>query len=240
LVAHIAAPRSLQAPRGSTVFAGTFTQRPREVENAQYMHEPVQAVSQHTPSTQLPSSQSAADLQAWPMGRLPQLPFEHVLLGEQSALVAQLSLHWLPAHRYGAHATGAPAMQLPAPSQTLSPIWLPAEQVPGLQTVPPTYLAQPPCPLQNPLCPQLATLSLVHWLCASGAPLGTGLHWPILSVWLQVTQAPLQARLQQTPSAQNPELHSVAPVHAAPSGFLPQEPATQLRWSQSSAVLQEL
>jgi hypothetical protein len=35
-------------------------------------------------------------------------------------------------------------------------------------------------------------------------PAGTGTHSPIRSAWLQLTQAPVQATLQQTPSAQKP------------------------------------
>jgi hypothetical protein len=39
---------------------------------------------------------------------------------------------------------------------------------------------------------------------------------------LQETQAPLQATLQQTPSAQKFEAHSTFISHFAPLGFLPQ------------------
>jgi hypothetical protein len=37
-----------------------------------------------------------------------------------------------------------------------------------------------------------------------GMPAGAGTHSPIRSAWLQLTQAPVQATLQQTPSAQKP------------------------------------
>jgi hypothetical protein len=47
--------------------------------------------------------------------------------------------------------------------------------------------------------------------------------------WLQLTQGPLQARLQQTPSAHDPEAHSPAAAQTAPSGFFPQELSRQSR-----------
>ena len=43
----------------------------------------------------------------------------------------------------------------------------------------------------------------------STSPAGTGVHWPILPGSRQLTQGPLQATLQQTPSAQDPLSHSV-------------------------------
>jgi hypothetical protein len=43
---------------------------------------------------------------------------------------------------------------------------------------------------------------------------------------LHDTQAPWQATLQQTPSVQNPALHSASLAHAAPCGLGPQLPRT--------------
>ena len=45
----------------------------------------------------------------------------------------------------------------------------------------------------------------------------------------------MQATLQQTPSAQNPEPHSRASAQTAPFGFLPQLPPTQSTPSAQSA-----
>ena len=59
--------------------------------------------------------------------------------------------------------------------------------------------------------------------CGSALPTETGAHSPARPARLQLTQGPLQATLQQTPSAQEPESHSVAAVQTAPSGFFPHE-----------------
>jgi hypothetical protein len=45
---------------------------------------------------------------------------------------------------------------------------------------------------------------------------------------LQLTQAPWQATLQQIPSVQNPKAHSLPAMQAAPGGFGPQLPRTQV------------
>ena len=52
---------------------------------------------------------------------------------------------------------------------------------------------------------------------------------------MQLTQAPAQATLQQTPSAQKPDAHSLAFVHTAPSGLGPQLPETHLTPAAQSA-----
>jgi hypothetical protein len=46
-----------------------------------------------------------------------------------------------------------------------------------------------------------------------------GTHWPSCSGWLQATQAPVQATLQQTPSLQNPDWQSASSSQAAPRGL---------------------
>jgi hypothetical protein len=53
-----------------------------------------------------------------------------------------------------------------------------------------------------------------------------GQHVPSRPTWLHVMQAPLQATLQQTPSAQNPEAQSAFAAHTAPRGLGPQLPLT--------------
>jgi hypothetical protein len=57
-------------------------------------------------------------------------------------------------------------------------------------------------------------------LCWSGMPTGIGPHSPILVGRLQATQAPVQDRLQQTPSAQKPDSQSAAAAQVDPSGRL--------------------
>jgi hypothetical protein len=52
-------------------------------------------------------------------------------------------------------------------------------------------------------------------------------HWPQRPGWRQLTQGPLQALLQQTPSVQWFDSHSAGAVQVAPAGFLPQLPSLQ-------------
>jgi hypothetical protein len=51
----------------------------------------------------------------------------------------------------------------------------------------------------------------------------------------QDKQAPVQATLQQTPSAQKPEPHSEPLAHTAPFSFRPQLPATHFVPAQSAS-----
>src|SRR3954453_10476896 len=135
-----------------------------------------------------------------------------------------------------------PSTQVPRPLQVLVGIMLPPEQLEALQEMPPAYFQQPPCPLHRPLEPHVSCGSVGHLLWASGLPSATGWHSPIFPGWLQLTQAPLQARLQQTPSAQNPESHSLSSTQALPSGFCPQLPATQSRpshWALPPQLLKQ-
>jgi hypothetical protein len=52
---------------------------------------------------------------------------------------------------------------------------------------------------------------------------------------LQLTQAPVQATLQQNPSAQKPDAHCDPSAHAAPMGRRPQLPFTHLTLGAQSA-----
>ena len=58
---------------------------------------------------------------------------------------------------------------------------------------------------------------------------------PSRAGWLQLTQAPPHATLQQTPSAQNPEAHWAPVVQTAPWGLGPQLPETHLTPETQSA-----
>lgn len=60
--------------------------------------------------------------------------------------------------------------------------------------------------------------------------MGNGLQVPTLPASLHETQAPVQAPLQHTPSAQNPLAQAVAPVQAPPLAVL-QAPVPSHAWS---------
>jgi hypothetical protein len=130
-------------------------------------------------------------------------------------------------------------MQVPRPSQVLAGVSTPPAHTAAWQGLPAGYFAQPPSPLQVPFCPQLSTGS-TRQRSGSAAPAPSGLHSPGFAGWLQRTHAPVQARLQHTPSAQKPETHSAAEEHAPPSGFLPQLSFMHVRPAQSSSRLQLL
>jgi len=68
--------------------------------------------------------------------------------------------------------------------------------------------------------------------------MSSGQHVPTRPVCAQLTHAPRQLLLQQTPSVQNPDAHSESLAHTAPRGFAPQLPLTQLTpLTQSKSVL---
>jgi hypothetical protein len=99
-------------------------------------------------------------------------------------------------------------------------------QVGGTQTVSAAYLVQPPTPSQAPVCPHVDLSVVAQTLCGSSAPRAVGPQVPRCPLWLQLTHAPLQAVLQQTPSAQNWDAHWAEAEQTAPSGLSPQLPAT--------------
>jgi hypothetical protein len=76
---------------------------------------------------------------------------------------------------------------------------------------------------------------------AGVAPAGATLQVPTAPSRLQRSQPAVQGPLQHTPSAQNPEAHSLPAPHAAPSTFFgPHVPAWQkLPALQSASALQE-
>src|SRR5213075_398990 len=61
----------------------------------------------------------------------------------------------------------------------------------------------------------------------SKPPSSTGVHWPMWPGWSHDTQAPSQATLQQTPSAHDPDSHSLSFLKTAPRGFTPHMPSLQ-------------
>ena len=108
-------------------------------------------------------------------------------------------------------------------------------QVGGTHTVSAAYLAQPPTPSQAPVWPQVDLSVVAQTWWGSSAPRAVGPQVPMRPLWLQLTQGPLQAVLQQTPSAQKLDAHWVEAVQMAPSGLSPQLPATHFTFSAQSA-----
>ena len=221
-VPHDDAPWSAHVTRGSAEPAGISVQRPSEDGSEQLRHDPVQASAQHTPSTQKLLAQSADTVHGWPIAFGPQLPFTHEWPATQSSSLVHLLMQPLLAHLYGAQFCTPGVRQVPRPLQVPAVLMRsPAAHDAGTQTVSGAYRAQPPMPSHAPVVPQVEASSLMHWPCGSGFPASVGQQVPCRLSWLQLTQAPVHPTLQQNPSAQKPEPHSLALVHGMPFGFRP-------------------
>jgi hypothetical protein len=108
-------------------------------------------------------------------------------------------------------------------------------QLGAVQTVSAAYFAQPPRPSQLPVSPQVERSVAAQIWCGSSAPCGVGQQVPTRPLWLQLTQAPAQAVLQQIPSAQKLDAQSEPLLQDPPIGFSPQLPATHLTVGMQSA-----
>jgi hypothetical protein len=109
----------------------------------------------------------------------------------------------------------------------------------AVQTICGAKCAQPPMPSQAPVVPHVAGACAAQVPWGSDAPVSTGQQVPTWACWLQVMHGPLQATLQQTPSAQNPDLHSLLLAQTAPPGFKPQLPFTHtMPLAQSPLMVQ--
>jgi hypothetical protein len=96
------------------------------------------------------------------------------------------------------------------------------------QIVSAAYLAHPPIPSQAPVWPQVAGALVEQIPWGSESFTAIGQQVPIRPLWAQLTQAPVQATLQQNPSAQKFEAHCELAVQTAPIGFGPQLPFAHL------------
>jgi len=153
---------------------------------------------------------------------MPQLPFTQVLGATQSASDWQVSMHASPLHIEGAQLMGEPTTQVPLPSQVEAGVSAPSRQEDGRQTEPGAARVQAPAPLHLPSMPQLSVDSLLQTPCGSATPLPTGPHSPFWVGRAQLTQAPVQAVLQQMPSAQLPDVQSSSDSQGPrPVGSLP-------------------
>ena len=139
--------------------ADTVVHFPTELVRLQLRQEPVQAVSQQTPSTQWLFRHSASALQVWPSGLGPQLSFTQTVLSAQSvAWVAgvQLDEQAPSVQRKGEHSCACGGWQVPRPSQVAAVSSVLPEQVaPALQGVLAAYLEQLPRPSQRPVVPHV-------------------------------------------------------------------------------------
>ena len=122
--------------------------------------------------------------------------------------------------------------QVPRPSQVAAMFSLLPVQYGVAHTVPTGASAQPPTPSHAPVWPQPSPLTVQTW-CGSATPTSVGQQTPGLEGRLHETQAPVQALLQQTPSAQKLDWHSSALLQGAPSRRLPQLPVASQAWPEA-------
>jgi hypothetical protein len=88
--------------------------------------------------------------------------------------------------------------------------------------------------------PQLDWAVTTQSSWGSGERSGTALQRPSVEARLQALQASVQAELQHTPCAQDPDWHSPAVLQSAPLGFFPHEPRTQKFPAKQSVSLVQL
>jgi hypothetical protein len=164
----------------------------------------VQALLQQTPWAQWLLMQSDALLQVVPRARLGR----HELASQKNPARHWASLLQAVPHDpfwqvCGAQLRVPPALQVPKPSQVLAAVSVEPLQLPGAHSLPATYRRQAPAPSQVPSSPQLVDGISAHWSRGS-SPAGTDMQVPSLPGTLQLTQVPVHAPAQQTPSTQNP------------------------------------
>jgi hypothetical protein len=198
---------STQTLCGSATPAATGEQVPSEVERSHLRQLPVQAVAQQTPSAQKVLAHSLDAEQGCPTAFGPQLPFTQSCPSTQSLLLVHLLMQALFAHANGEQFTTPVGRQVPSPSQVPVVFSLLPLHEAATQTVSAAYLAHPPEPSQTPVSPQVEASDFRQTPWGSVTPTSTGPQIPGCPLWLQLTQAPVQALLQQRPSTQYPEAH---------------------------------
>jgi hypothetical protein len=203
---------------------------PVDPDSAHDAHVPAHAVEQQMNCSQWAELHIAAAVHAAPLGNLPQLMLTQLFGDTQSVLAPQVVLQVGVAvsQTYGSQAELVTDRQTPVPSQVRCGVSVEPMQVAAAHWVPAAQKRHAPVPLHIPSVPQPVEAVVMHCVAGVGAvPLGTLLQVPTLPVSAHDLHVPVQAALQQTPWAQNPESHSFAVPHAVPIGLSVHLPALQ-------------
>lgn len=224
--------------RGSITPAAIGWQVPGADASAQLRQAPWQASAQQTPSTQNPLPHSLALAQVCPFDLGPQVPLTQLWPLTQSASVWQWLTQAPSVHWKGSQSCTPGARHAPRPSQVPAVLSRSPLHDGAAQTVSAANFEQPPTPSQTPDCPQLDDELCAQTRWGSAAPSAVGQQVPIRPDCAQVTQGPVQAMLQHTPSAQNPDAHCDPPLHMAPVGLGPQLPFTHFAPTHSLSEAQ--
>jgi hypothetical protein len=108
------------------------------------------------------------------------------------------------------------AEQVPVPVQAPAEVKVePVQLAFRHEAVMPCFWQAPP-PSQKPVFPQVLGAAPGHPLLGSIPPAGTFVHAPCAPVTAQLLQPSVQVLLQQKPSTQLPEVHSLATVQDDP------------------------
>jgi len=129
------------------------------------------------------------------------------------------------------------ARQVPVAPQVEGGVYTPLLHVSGAHSVPVGYLWQAPAPSQVPSVPHEAAPWSKQPPWGSPAPAGTGAQVPSDVDSAQLRQLPAQAVAQQTPSPQNPLVHSAAAEQGCPIDLRPQLPFVQVWPAEQSRSL---
>ena len=136
-----------------------------------------------------------------------------------------------------------PAVQFPLPSQMLPAVNPALPQLAARQTVLLPNFSHAPLPSQWPVFPHETGVPAVHPPAGSASPDETAAQVPSgdepVSALVHAWQVPLQALVQQTPSAQKPLVHWSVAVQACPFGRFPaQAPLWHSPLPQSASAVQ--
>jgi len=183
---------------------------------------PLHAVSQHTPSTQLPLAHSEPAPQTVPLvlGATHTVPIQ-ALPGAQSLIDAHVVLHVVVPHAYAPHDVVLTVWHVPVPSHVRAGVCVVPLHDSTPQLVPTAHRRHAPRPSHMPSRPQLSVDSGLQSLSGSlppGMVRQMPLGWLVL-LFEHATQGPTHADSQQKPSTQNRLAHSPDPVHAVPVAF---------------------
>jgi len=216
----------------------TFVQWPSELCSAQLWQAPVQALSQHTPSTHWFDRHCDPPAQGEPMGFLPHERFMHVLGATQSVSDVQSLTQASFEQANGAHSICPGCWQVPRPSQVPAVFSMLPLQLGGMQVESAGNRLHAPKPSHKPVVPQVDLFFAGH--LSSGNPSPSGRHCPTASGWLHETHSPSQGTLQHTPSTQLLDEQSSLTLQARPLGSVPQLLPTHW-WPalQSPSVVQD-
>jgi hypothetical protein len=205
-----------RASAAPTVIAAHVPLAPPVLAAEQALHAVVHALLQQNPSTQKPAVHWLFAAHAPPVAFLgAHVPVEQKSPAMQSVSTAQVVLHAVVPHTSGEQFVVTATGHAPAPLQFAAAVATPVAQLAARHDTVAAATAHAPPLAHAPVFPHggAATQRV------SVPPAVTGAHRPLLPpvrAAEQALHAVAHALLQQNPSAQNPDVHSLFAAHATP------------------------